>query len=87
MSDAKSTKNPTVILYSTSWCGYCKMTAKYLHDKGVEFVEKDIEADPDAQKELMEKIDNDFRGVPVTDVNGTLILGFDRAGLDKALTP
>lgn len=84
MSD-KTTKKDEVIIYSTSWCGYCKMTAKYLHDKGVAFVEKDIEADPKAHAELMKKIDNNFRGVPVTDVKGTLVLGFDRAGLDHAL--
>ncbi len=78
-------KKNEVVLYSTSWCGYCKMTAKYLHDKGVNFVEKDIEKDAEAHAELMGKIHNDFRGVPVTDINGTLVLGFDRASIDHAL--
>ena len=39
--------NP-VIVYSTTWCAYCKMLKAYLSDKGVEWVEKDIEADPAA---------------------------------------
>ncbi len=76
---------PSITLYSTSWCGFCKMTAKYLHDKGIEFVEKDIEADESAHQELMSKINNDFRGVPVTDINGTMVLGFDRPAIDAAL--
>ena len=83
MADTKDS-NP-VIIYSTTWCAYCKMLKKYLDDKGVTWVEKDIEADADAHKELMGKIDNDFRGVPVSDVHGTMVLGFDRPSIDAAL--
>lgn len=74
-----------VIIYSTTWCAYCKMLKKYLSDKGVAWVEKDIENDATAHQELMEKIDGNFRGVPVSDVNGTLVLGFDRISIDAAL--
>lgn len=76
--------NP-VIIYSTTWCGYCKMLKSYLTDKGVAWVEKDIEQDSAAHNELMEKIGDDFRGVPVSDVNGTVVLGFDRPAIDAAL--
>lgn len=79
-----ATTNP-VIVYSTTWCAYCKMVKAYLSDKGVDWVEKDIEADPVAHAELMEKIGGNFRGVPVSDVNGTLVLGFDRHSIDEAL--
>ncbi len=81
MSDTDS----QITIYSTSWCGFCRMVEKYLDDKGVSYVSKDIEKDPAAQAELMGKIHNDFRGVPVTDINGTLVLGFDRPGIDQAL--
>lgn len=81
MPDAKS----PVIIYSTTWCAYCKMLKQYLTDKGVAWVEKDIENDAAAHGELMEKIDGNFRGVPVSDVNGTIILGFDRPSIDAAL--
>lgn len=77
-------KSP-VIIYSTTWCGYCKMLKKYLTDKGVAWVEKDIEQDAEAHKELMAKIDGNFRGVPVSDVDGKIILGFDRPSIDAAL--
>lgn len=76
--------NP-VIIYSTTWCGYCKMLKQYLTDKNVAWVEKDIEQDSAAHSELMEKIGGDFRGVPVSDVNGTVVLGFDRPAIDAAL--
>ena len=78
------TTNP-VIVYSTTWCAYCKMLKAYLTDKNVPWVEKDIENDQAAHAELMEKIGGNFRGVPVSDVNGTMVLGFDRPSLDAAL--
>lgn len=79
-----ATTNP-VIIYSTTWCAYCKMVKQYLDDKGVAWVEKDIENDATAHEELMGKIGGDFRGVPVSDVNGTMVLGFDRPSIDAAL--
>ncbi len=81
---SKDTKQ--VIVYATSWCGFCRMVEKYLHDKGIEFVVKDIEKDEEARAELMGKIDNNFRGVPVTDVGGSIVLGFDRPSIDAALS-
>lgn len=79
MADAK------VIIYSTTWCAFCKTEKQYLEKLGVDFVEKDIEADADAHNELMEKIGGNFRGVPVTDIDGDLVLGFDRPKIDSLL--
>ena len=74
-----------VIVYSTNWCAYCKMAKKYLTDKDVAVEEKNIEEDPEAHKELMDKIGGQFRGVPVIDINGVILYGFDRAKIDAAL--
>ncbi|MGB3009386.1 MAG: glutaredoxin family protein [Candidatus Saccharimonadales bacterium] len=79
------TATPSIILYSTTWCGYCKMAKKYLDDKGATFVEKDVEADADAMKEVLERMGGDFRGVPVIAIGDKTILGFDRPAIDKAL--
>lgn len=76
---------PTVVIYSTVWCGYCKMLKGYLESKGVAYTEKDIEVDEEAYRELMQKINNNYVGVPVTDINGEMILGFDRTKIDEAL--
>ncbi|MCL2174323.1 NrdH-redoxin [Candidatus Saccharibacteria bacterium] len=75
----------TVIVYSTNWCAYCKMAKQYLAGKNIMVEERNIEEDPEAHKELMDKIGGNFRGVPVIDIAGTIILGFDRAKIDAAL--
>jgi glutaredoxin len=61
------------------------MAKQYLAGKNVAAEEKNIEEDPEAHKELMDKIGGNFRGVPVIDVAGTIIFGFDRAKIDAAL--
>ncbi len=92
-SETKSVRNesPTasadvdpVILYSTSWCGYCRKTRSYLRRRGVAFIDKDVERDPAAARELREKVGN-YRGVPVLDIDGTIIRGFDVRRIDAAL--
>lgn len=96
MSDAQATTNtqdttapqdaaaPQVIIYRTSWCAFCHTEMQWMDRLGIPYVAKDIEADQAAHDELMAKIDNDFRGVPVTDVAGDIILGFDRPRLQDA---
>jgi glutaredoxin len=78
-----------VILYKTPWCGFCKKTADYLRAKGVTFLEKDIESDRAAALELSSKLQKAKlrdSGVPVLDIEGTLIIGFDQQKLDRLLT-
>lgn len=79
------TNNSKVIVYSTSWCAFCNTEKQWLDKLGVEYEAKDIEADKAAHDELMEKIGGNFQGVPVTDIAGEVILGFDRPKLESAL--
>jgi glutaredoxin-like YruB-family protein len=74
-----------VIIYSTTWCAFCKTEEQYLQRLGVKYVKKDVEEDKEAYEELMQKNGGAFQGVPVTDIAGELILGFDRAKIDTAL--
>lgn len=77
-----------VVLYGTSWCGYCKKAREWLTRKGVSFVDRDIEQDEDARAELARKAQAagvQPRGVPVIDVRGKLILGFDPREIERAL--
>ena len=78
-------KDHNITIYSTTWCGFCKMAKKYFDDKGIKHTDKDIELDPAAQLELIKKLDGNFRGVPVIDIDGQIILGFDRPKIDAAL--
>jgi glutaredoxin 3 len=80
--------SPVVVLYGTPWCGACKAAKQYLASKHIPFAYKDIENDPAAARELQAKaakmgIPTDR--VPILDVRGRLLLGFDRARLDAML--
>lgn len=74
-----------VTVYSTSWCAFCHTEMDWLKKLGVEFVSKDIETEPAARDELLQKNNGNFQGVPVTDIAGEMILGFDRPKLEDAL--
>lgn len=78
----------SIVLYRTAWCGYCNKASAFLKRKKVAFVEKDIEKDPDAKAELERKAAAaGFRlgGVPVIDVRGTFVRGFDQQALERLL--
>lgn len=74
-----------VTIYSTPWCAFCKTEMQWMDKLGVPYVKKDIESDESAFTELMQKTGGQQTGVPVTDINGDLILGFDRPKLQAAL--
>ena len=82
MSD---TETPQVTVYSTSWCAFCHTETQWLDKLGVKFTVKDVEADEAAMEELKSKNGGNFQGVPVTDIGGDIILGFDRPKLQAAL--
>jgi glutaredoxin len=77
-----------VVVYKTAWCGVCKQVESYLKKKGVAYEAKDIEQDRQAAGELQAKAQaqNVRTGsVPIIDVRGQLVVGFDRARLEKLL--
>ena len=83
--DTDTKTDPKVIIYSTTWCAFCKTEEQYLQKLGVDYVKKDVEEDKEAYEELMAKISGNFQGVPVTDIAGGLVLGFDRLKIDALL--
>ena len=80
-----TTDDAKVIIYSTTWCAFCKTEEQYLQKLGVDYIKKDVEEDKSAYEELMEKIGGNFQGVPVTDIAGDIVLGFDRHKIDDSL--
>ena len=84
-ADSSAKIDPKVIIYSTTWCAFCKTEEQYLQKLGVDYVKKDVEEDKEAYEELMGKIGGNFQGVPVTDISGGLVLGFDRMKIDSLL--
>jgi glutaredoxin len=82
MSD---TATPDITIYSTSWCAFCHTEMQWLDKLGIPYTAKDIEADKEAYEELMSKNGGAFQGVPVTDIKGDIILGFDRPKITAAI--
>jgi len=82
MSD---TAGASVIIYSAPWCAFCKTEKQYLEHLGVAYTERDIEEDDGAMDELLAKVGGEASSVPVTDIDGVIIRGFDRAKIDATL--
>ena len=72
-----------VLIYSTQTCPFCKMTKDYLDEKGVEYTDIDVSSDEESQKEMIEK--SGAMSVPVIDIEGEIVLGFDKEKLNKLL--
>ena len=74
---------PKIRVYTTQACPYCIMAKDFLKAAKVKFEEVDVEADTKAAQEMMEK--SGQMGVPVIDIDGRIIVGFDKEALKKAL--
>ncbi|MGC8850872.1 MAG: glutaredoxin family protein [Candidatus Micrarchaeia archaeon] len=72
-----------IIVYSTATCPYCSAVKEYLKSRKVEFEEKRVDLDNGALKEMIEK--SGQMGVPVVDVGGMIIVGFNKPAINAAL--
>ena len=79
----------SVVLYAAEWCGVCRQAQRYLQSIGVKFVLKDIDKEPDARRELSAKLSRAHippsSAVPVIDIGGEILVGFDARAVDRAL--
>jgi glutaredoxin 3 len=73
----------TVTVYSASWCAFCHAAKDYLDKIGVKYTDKDVESDPKIAQEAMDK--SGQTGIPILDIDGEIIVGFDRPKIDAAL--
>ena len=74
---------PNVTIYGASWCAFCHAAKDYLDKLNVKYNYHDVDAEPEAGAEAVTK--SGQRGIPVIDINGTIIIGFDRPKIDFAL--
>ncbi len=70
-------------IYTTTTCPYCVMAKDYFKEKGENYEEYNVAEDRNAYEEMLKK--SNQMGVPVIDINGTIIVGFNRTEIDKAL--
>jgi glutaredoxin 3 len=75
--------NANVTVYSATWCAFCHAAKDYLDKLGVKYEDKDVESSQDTMREAIEK--SGQSGIPVLDIGGTIIVGFDRPQIDAAL--
>jgi glutaredoxin-like YruB-family protein len=74
---------PSVELYTTNWCTYCKKAKAYFRSKGIAFIEYNIEKDKAAQKRMRKLTKS--RAVPFAVINGQQIQGYSTSAYERAL--
>lgn len=73
-----------ITIYSTPTCPYCKLVKDYLKEKGITYQDIDVSSDPSAANEMVKK--SVQMGVPVIDINGQIIVGWNKSALEEALS-
>ena len=74
---------PEVVVYTTAWCGWCRKTLAFLDERGVRYVNKDIEANDWNRDELIEKTGR--TSIPVVEIDGEIIRGFNAERMEQLL--
>lgn len=72
-----------VTIYTTPTCVYCKMTKAFFKEHEVQYEEADVARDAKAREEMVKK--SGQLGVPVIDVDGKVVVGFDQQRLSELL--
>lgn len=75
--------NKKVTVYSTPTCPYCIRAKQFLKDNNIDFEDIDVSTNQEKAEEMIKK--SGQMGVPVLDINGELITGFDKEAIKKAL--
>jgi len=72
-----------VLIYTSPTCPWCMKVKEFLKKNKVAYKERNVAEDEKAAQEAVKK--SGQRGVPIIDIDGTIIVGFDEAALKKAL--
>jgi len=75
--------NKKVKIYSTPTCPYCRMVKQFLKENNIEFDDVDVSSNQVAANEMIQK--SGQMGVPVLDIDGQIIVGFDEGTIRQAL--
>lgn len=71
-----------ITIYTSNTCVFCKAAKQYFNEKGIEYTEKNIDKDKEAVNYLIEK---GYRGVPVINIDGEDIVGFDKEVIEEKI--
>lgn len=81
MADEKV--QPKVVVFSTPTCSYCNMAKSYFREKGIKFMDIDVSRDQAAARDMVRR--SGQMGVPVIDIGGKIIVGFNRPQINTLL--
>ena len=76
-------KTKAVKIYSTPTCHYCNIAKDFFKEKGVKYEEYNVAVDLDKRREMVDK--SGQMGVPVIDIGGDIVVGFDEEQITKLL--
>ncbi len=74
---------PKIIIYSTPTCPYCHLEKEFLRENKIAYTEINVAEDTQSAQQMIMK--SGQSGVPVTEIDGKIIVGFDKPALKKAL--
>jgi glutaredoxin-like YruB-family protein len=74
---------PTVTVYSTPTCPLCHSLKNYLNEKNIAFTDYNVAADRAKAEEMVKK--SDQMSVPVAEIDGQIVIGFDREKINELL--
>ena len=81
MADEKI--QPKVVVFSTPTCSFCSMAKGYFREKGIKFTDIDVSRDQAAARDMVRR--SGQMGVPVIEIGGRIVVGFNRPQIDSLL--
>ena len=74
---------PKVVVFSTPTCSFCNMAKGYFREKGIKFTDIDVSRDQAAARDMVRR--SGQMGVPVIDIGGKIVVGFNRPQINTLL--
>lgn len=81
--DKTKKKQKRVIIFTTPGCPHCNHAKRYFRERGIRFRDVDVSRDPAAARDMVRR--SGQQGVPVIDIGGRIVVGFNRAEVDRLL--
>ncbi len=80
---AENKIQPKVVIFSTPTCSFCNMAKSYFREKGIKFTDVDVSRDQAAARDMVRR--SGQMGVPVIDIGGKIIVGFNKPQINSLL--
>jgi len=81
--DKTKKKHKRVIVFSTPTCVHCNHAKRYFRERGIRFRDVDVSKDTAAAKDMVRR--SGQQGVPVIDIGGRIVVGFNKPEVDRLL--